>query len=322
MKEHRFQRTNAGWFHAAVPLLLAAACSGPATTAVSSPSPAISIPSPALGPAGSMVDLNTHKVTPLPDSIRSAGASYYAVSPDHTKIAFSTCCTANDPLYVANIDGTGIRVLTPAGRNAYGAQWSPDGSRIVYQQTDDTKKLGNLFLVDVATGRQRQLTHFDQSRGWNWWFTYPSFAVTGNYILYQLPTNKAGNTTWNLWIVPITGGQPTLAARNAGWGGMAYTTASIRRDYAYLAPMNASDFSGGGLWLDSWDLRSVRPREMVKGGHLSWPRWSPDGTRISYSDGGSVYVLNVTTGETTKVARGSNAEWFDDHTLIIGFGPE
>jgi Tol biopolymer transport system component len=276
-----------------------------------------------LGSAGSMVDLTTHQVTPLPDNIQDAG-SYFVVSPDHTKIAFGTCCSSNDPLYVANIDGTGIRRVTPAGADGYGAQWSPDGSMILYQQRDDTtSKLGNLFLVDVATRRQTQLTNFDQSKGWGWWFTFPSFRPDGRYVLYQLPRGGVGlnNAAWDLWMVPVDGRTPSLAARDAGWGALAYGKATARRDFAYLAPMNVSDLSGGGLWLTSWDLRSVEPREMVQGGgHLSWLRWSPDGTRISYSDGGSVYVLNIGTGETTKVAEGDKAEWFDDHTLVIGYG--
>ncbi len=46
----------------------------------------------------------------------------------------------------------------------------------------------------------------------------------------------------------------------------------------------------------------------------------PNGTRISYTDSGSVYVLSVKTGETRKVAVGHDAEWFDDHTLVIGYG--
>ena len=35
-------------------------------------------------------------------------------------------------------------------------------------------------------------------------------------------------------------------------------------------------------------------------------------------EGGSTYVLDVATRSATKVAEGGNAEWFDDHTLIVG----
>ncbi len=237
--------------------------------------PSTSLGPPVPGESGTMVDLVTQRVTPLPASISSMAAAYYAWSPDYTKIAFSSCCTADDPLYVANVDGTGIRSLTPTGQSAYGAQWSPDGSELLYQRRNgDSLSLGGLFIVDVATGQQARLTNFDQSKEWDWWFTFPSFRPDGRSILYQLPTIKRGNLTWDLWTVPVTGGRPTLATHNGGWGGLAYGKASARHDYAYLAPMNATDLSGEGLWVASWGLRSVKPREMVGGGHLSWLRWS------------------------------------------------
>lgn len=48
------------------------------------------------------------------------------------------------------------------------------------------------------------------------------------------------------------------------------------------------------------------------------PRWSPDGTRIVYLDGdGSIYVVDVATGDTALVARGDWPEWVDNDTLII-----
>jgi Tol biopolymer transport system component len=49
-------------------------------------------------------------------------------------------------------------------------------------------------------------------------------------------------------------------------------------------------------------------------------RWSPDGTRIAYADGGRVgtYIVDVGTGETTRVLDDPSwPEWLDDHTLIF-----
>ena len=264
------------------------------------------------GPA--MVDLSTGDVTPLPPSIATAGGAYYAVSPDHTKVAYSRCCNLSEPLLVANVDGTQVRQISAKGWDTFGAQWSPDGSLLVYQQRDgSTEHLGNLVVQDVATGRRTRLTNFDQTQIWGWWFMFPSFAPDGRSILFHLPRGSNAAPIWDLWSVPVAGGKPTLVRRNAGWGGYSPDGKSL----AYLSPVTA-DFSGGRLLVTS--VQGGTPRAMVSTGHLNWLRWSPDGTRISYVDGRSVYVLNVAIGSTTKVAEGNTAEWLDDNTLIIGPG--
>ena len=84
----------------------------------------------------SRVDLETGQVTALPAAMNSALARYYAVSPDGTKVAFSACCGSPNPLYLANINGTNRHQISPSGADAFGAQWSPDGTKIVYQQRD------------------------------------------------------------------------------------------------------------------------------------------------------------------------------------------
>ena len=273
-----------------------------------------------------MVDIDTGKITPLPASIATSGTSY-AVSPDHTTVAYNACCAQPGPVMAANLDGTQVRPLTDPGWDAYGAQWSPDGSQLVYQQRHaTTNELGNLFVLDVKTGQQTQITNFDQTKQWDWWFTFPSFSPDGPFVLFQLPRGDNGNPAWDLWMVPVTGGEPLLLRHNAGWGGSSSAAWLRSIDprrigapyYAYLSPVNKDDFTGGGLWIASHESRMFAPPVLVRNGHLIWPRWSPDGTRISYSEGGSIYVLDVATGSATKVAEGGNAEWFDDHTLIVG----
>jgi Tol biopolymer transport system component len=279
------------------------------------PAHSTSIP-PSISPANeAMVDINTGEITPLPTNIAQQGDNF-AVSPDHTTVAFNHCCNVSGPVYTANIDGTQVRVASAAGLSAFTAQWSPDGSMLVYQQRhDSTYQLGNLFVQDIGTGQRTQITHFDQTQSWGWWFLYPSFASDGRSVLFQLPRGHLPNNdnrTWDLWSVPITGGKQTLVQRNAGWGGYSPDGKWL----AYLSPVNGHDFAGRGLWIKS--VQGGTPRALVRGGQLVWLRWSPDGTRISYSNAGSIYVVTVATGSVTKVAKGGHAEWFDDHTLIVG----
>jgi len=64
-------------------------------------------------------------------------------------------------------------------------------------------------------------------------------------------------------------------------------------------------------------------RVLVSGPSLVGPTWSPDGTRIAYTDAEQpageykIFVVDVATGETSFVAEGAMSEWLDDHTLIV-----
>lgn len=261
---------------------------------------------------GSTLDLRTDQITELPASIASDG-TFYATSPDQTQVAFNACCFNPGPLRLANIDGTQVHQVTQAGWDAYGAQWSADGSKLVYQQRNaSTYALGNLFVVDVATGERTQLTDLDQTKEFGWWFLFPSFAPDGRSVLYQLPTSDTKDAVWDLWSVPVGGGRSTLVRHNAGWGGYSPDGTEL----AYLSPVDANTFQGSGLWVVGAD--GGTPRVLVRGGSMGWMRWSPDGTQISYWDTDSVYVVNVATGQTLKVAEGGNPEWLNDTTLTIG----
>jgi Tol biopolymer transport system component len=174
---------------------------------------------------------------------------------------------------------------------------------LVYQQRDaSTEQLGNLIVQDVATGQRTRVTNFDQTRSWGWWFTFPSFAPDGRSILFQLPSGDPNNNDWDLWSAPITGGKQTLVKRNTGWGGYS----PDRTRLAYLSPVNPQDFTGGGLWIAS--IHGGTPQAATAEGDISWVRWSPDGTQISYSDGGSIYVLDVATGSATRIADGGTVD--------------
>jgi Tol biopolymer transport system component len=258
----------------------------------------------------SLVDLRTEDVQSLPESI--LGGSIYFTSPDGAMFAYNPCCDSPNPAFVANVDGTGIREITPDGVDGFGVRWSPDGSMLVYQgRNAATHEIGNLFVADVASGETTQITDLDPA-SYGWWYMAPTFGPDGEMIVFHVPRGPDDDETtrWDLWSVPVAGGEPSLLVRNASQAAYAPDGGTI----AYLD-------SPRGYWasprLMIADVDGGDPRVLVEGEQIDVPRWSPDGTRIVYVDGDGIHVIDVATGEASLVAEGGSADWFDDDTLVV-----
>ena len=271
-----------------------------------------------------VIDLETGNVSTLPASLD--GGHAYVVSPDGDELAFAP---APEPLegdnhihvYIGNIDGTNVRRATPlaSGVDAVNPRWLPDG-RIVFQGRNRFgESVGDLYVLDPATGSTTKLTDLTAVPDSAHWFMSESVRPDGQTILFNLPrgANPDQGQSWDLWTIPVTGGEPTLVRRNAAHGSYSPTDSTI----AYLDQptfdLENDSFGATSIWLA--DADGANPRLLVEGTttHMRYLRWSPDGTRISYFDESGVYVVDVATGDPTRIADGAAPEWLDDHTLIF-----
>jgi dipeptidyl aminopeptidase/acylaminoacyl peptidase len=259
----------------------------------------------------SFLDLQTGDTTPLPESL--LGGSLYFTSPDRTMFVINHCCGSHNPVTVANVDGTGARQVTPEGIDGFGARWSPDGSMLVYQRRDGaTSEIGNLFVVDLATGQASRVTDLDPAF-YGGWALLPSFSPDGQTIIFHMPRgpNDDVSTRWDLWSVPVAGGEPTLVVRNASHGVYGPDGETL----AYIDSPRG-DWSSSRLMVAGVD--GGDPRLLVQGDEIGFPRWSPDGTRIAYSDTDGTHVVDVSTGEASLVTADAGVlDWFGDDMLLV-----
>ena len=71
-----------------------------------------------------------------------------------------------------------------------------------------------------------------------------------------------------------------------------------------------------------------QPRQVTTGRPLTayWDdgnaKWSPDGTRLVYTQGGKVCIVAASGGVATEVCAGSSPMWLDDARLIVGIDRE
>jgi Tol biopolymer transport system component len=257
-----------------------------------------------------LLDLQTGDTTPLPRKI--LGGSLYFTSPDRTKFVINSCCYTPNPVSIANVDGTGVRRVTPDGIDGFAARWSPDGSSLVYQgRNAATEEIGNLFVVDVATEETTKITDLDPA-SYGWWALHPSFSSDGQTIIFHMPRgpDDGVSTRWDLWSVPVAGGEPKLVVRNASMGAYAPDGEAL----AYLD-------SPRGKWTSSRlmvaDVDGGDPRQLVKGDQIDLLRWSPDGTRIAYTDSDGGHVVDVSTGDASLVANAGVGDWLGGDKLVM-----
>ncbi len=259
-----------------------------------------------VGFATSLVDIDTGERTAGP-AISGEPAELDRVSPDGTMIAYTTEDTIHH-VWVANIDGTEKREITPSNLSGYAPSWSPDGSTLVFQgRTSDTnQQVGQLYLADVVTGELTTLTDLEPMNS-GWWIIFAEISPDGRTVLFHLPRNGS-HPEWDLWTIPITGGTPTLLREDAGFG-------SYGPDGTIVFLDHPEDLAAQSIWL--MDADGSNARVLVEGGTYWWPEISPDGTRVAYEEDQTVFVAEVATGRTTEVTTGQHSGWFDDDTLIL-----
>src|SRR6476619_6990587 len=96
------------------------------------------------------------------------------------KIAFDArhdCC--DEEIFSMNGDGSGLVQLTENESNDGGADWSPDGTRIVWAHTpDDTQNDIDIWVMNADGSGQTQLTS-DQIPDWE-----PAWSPDGTKIAF------------------------------------------------------------------------------------------------------------------------------------------
>jgi dipeptidyl aminopeptidase/acylaminoacyl peptidase len=273
------------------------------------------------------IDLNTgvmtplSEMTPLPEGFRPHdGPSFenqYAVSPDGSLLAYVGTGDETQ-IFIAGIDGTGVRQVTHDPNGAFSPAWSPEGTRIAYGGSDRGHVRG-LFVLDVASGESTQII----TRG-NRVLPLepqvlplePQFTPDGSSLVYTGGSDRHPV----IQIVSVAGGESTPLIgpggnlRDASNGSLSpdgalvtFLGTPIGRPEPQRWVANA-DGTGRRLLPDVYGI----PCRSNPAG-----TWSSDGSRIVCAEASRVIVVDIATGVASPVAVGRGAIWLDDDTLLV-----
>jgi len=230
-------------------------------------------------------------------------------SPDGTRIAFATSSPSSTEshIVVMNADGTHrVQVTNGSGVDRH-PDWSPDGTRLVFQRGDSNSG-GDVYVVDLETTATTRLTKgaaTDQQ---------PTWSPDGKHLAYA--SNRGGSS--DLWIMDADGSNPQQITTNRtdDWW------PSWSPDGSQLAFMSDREHDIGVyvVNVDGSNERRLVPQSVAV------PAWSPNGRTIAVVDGlsGEVYLVAADGSSVRRLttSRGGNfaPSWSPDGTHLVMTG--
>lgn len=124
------------------------------------------------------------------------------------RIAFASNRTGDMEVYVMNADGSGVRRITNRAGYDGGPFLSPEGTRIVYRGDPGGDSLLQLFIYDLGTDRETQLTG-DGSVNWG-----PYWHPEGRVIAFA--TSRHGHSNYEVYLMNV---ETRATARVTYWPG-------------------------------------------------------------------------------------------------------
>lgn len=124
-----------------------------------------------------------------------------SLSPDGSKIAFSSERGGRPMIYVMNADGSNVKRLTFKGAYNSSPSWSPDGSKIAFAGQNDSNF--DIYVMDADGSNLRRVTTAQKLNGKPAHNEDPSFSPDSRYIVYS--SNRTGKN--QIYISTVDGSE-------------------------------------------------------------------------------------------------------------------
>lgn len=218
--------------------------------------------------------------------------AYPVLSPDGTQVAFTASYEGTSEVYVMPVAGGAPTRLTWDG-NARPVAWSPDG-RVVYRTSRfSTLPSDQLVIVDPSNGSRERIPLYEAAE--------VTFGPDGTLYFAREP-RQGSNSRWykggraqSIW--KWADGDETAVPLTENWPGTSKSPFWRDGRLFFLSDRGGMGMNVWSMLPDGTDLRSHTD-------HMEWDiqEHSVDGATDVYRLGADLYRLNLSTGESTRIA--------------------
>jgi Tol biopolymer transport system component/Tfp pilus assembly protein PilF len=264
------------------------------------------------------------------------------VSPDGTKIVFTSDRDGPYELYVMNIDGSGLKRLTSNSVQEAAPAWSPDGRSIAFDVVTTPLHEADTWVMSADGGNRVNLT---KSPGYD---GRPAFSPEGTRIAFASNRGASDLFNFDIWVMNADGSNPRRLTDYAEYeadvtwspdGKRIAFTRAIEKKFDILVinadgtnPVNLTNTAQSDETVPAWspdgrriafasnrgsqngnyniwvmDADGANPRMVViPSGHSTEPAWTPDGRRLVFQSTRDfnleIYIADVEGGAEVGVA--------------------
>jgi Tol biopolymer transport system component len=187
------------------------------------------------------------------------------------------------------------------------AVWSPDGEQIVFSSTRGGG-VRNLYRKNVSGAEPEDLLlKTDRAKIPTDW------SRDGEYLLYT-----EGPGPWQVWALPLRGARTPMPYLQATFDESGARFSPDRRWVAYTANEEANGRETFRVYVEPFPRTGGKWQVSAPLDHACHPRWRGDGRELFYTNGTSIWAVDVTTTRSGTFSPGVPHKLFDARVLYAG----